>query len=98
MVTSSISMLWCAVPLAMAAYSGSARTLVPTITEGPLRPTLSRACTTALAESVVEPFNVTPAKSRQRYLAQSITSGERSSYSRLAAKSPNARVIWPSFS
>ena len=79
MFTSSISMLWNAVPLAMEAYSGSVRYGVPTMAEGPDLPRSRNVLTTVLADSVVEPFSVTPAKSRQRYLAQSTTSGERSS-------------------
>ena len=79
LLMSSISMLWNAVPLARAAYSGNTRLSVPMTADGPERPTSSKALTTVLAESVVEPFRVTPAKSRQRYLAQSTTSGDRSS-------------------
>ena len=82
LLTSSISMLWKAMPLAIEAYSGSTRWGVPTMADGPERPKRCRASTAARAESVVEPFRVTAAKSRQRYFAQSITSGERSSYSK----------------
>ena len=93
LLTSSISMLWKATPLAMEAYSGSTRYGVPTTADGPERPSRCSASTTARAESVVEPLRVTAAKSRQRYLAQSITSGDKSSYSRDWAKLPSARVI-----
>ena len=82
--------------MARAAYSGRDRVPVPITGDGPLRPTPSKACTTAFAESVIEPFNVTPTKSRHKYLAQSMTSGDRPSYSRSAAKLASVLVIWTS--